>query len=103
MPEFKREYAKIENYLWHKLELLEERGQLGMDIGGEIKFNGKAGTYPKALVKEFPSLKLGNVKEMRVNDRVDFETTASDIFKIVDKDYILSVKWDRKIRDYDTN
>lgn len=101
MPEFRKEYSKLENYLWHKLELLEERGQLGMELGGEIKFNGKAGNYPKELMKEFPSLKLGEVKDMRINDRIDFEATASDIFRIAEKGYILSMKWDRKMRDYD--
>lgn len=101
MPEFKKEYSKLENYLWHKLELLEERGQLGNEIGGEIKFNGKARAYPKELLEEFSSLMLGEVKEMKINDKVDFEAVASDIFKMAEKDYILSIKWDRKIRDYD--
>jgi len=92
---------KLGGYLNHKLILMDENGLLDELISGEIKFNGKAKDCPTKLLDKYSDLELGELKEQKINDRIDFETHARTIYEIAEEDYIMAISWDRKIRDYD--
>lgn len=95
------DYSSIGGYLWKKLKWMEASDLLEEEIGGEIKLDGHASDLLDQFKLDFPEVELGEVRVRKRWDRVDFTTKAKYIKDIAQKDYILGIKWDRKIRDYD--